>query len=551
MSGNFQSNLQARRNLLKLGTCGAMTNATFLSTLMHLKMTNAIMAMPVITPPSDYKALVCLFFNGAIDSFNVLTPYGTTQADANYLTYRQSRTSAAFRRSTFDDSALVNGASAVDPAAGPAASLYGSLLPIVSNEPGGAKTYGIHPKFSKLRGIYNNGDATFVANVGALVEPILNYTQYYQTSPNVKVKPIGLFSHPDQQRHWQTAVPTSRNQVTGWGGKMLDLFSDPLVASASNVYTAISTAGQSILLTGEQINAYSISNVSSATASSGGAVKLGGYPVTLPTTGTSNSSTVDGIYTSVQNDFASQTYADILERTIRDNRKGSRDAADLFQTAYTAAVPGNITAFSVGGSGATYSGIGAAFASVAKTIKMTVVANAGASSPLQQKRQIFLVQLGGWDHHASLVANQNNMIPAVDDALSAFYDFLVTETLLDKVTTFSISDFSRTLSYNGSGTDHAWGANAIVMGGAVNASVGNNRIWGTYPNLALTSPSGSGIDLGRGVLIPQTSSDVYHGEICRWFGVGNNDTELKAVLPNIRNFYSSGAASPFPFLNAP
>ena len=106
----------------------------------------------------------------------------------------------------------------------------------------------------------------------------------------------------------------------------------------------------------------------------------------------------------------------------------------------------------------------------------------------------FLVEVGGWDHHASLLDNQDDMIPAIDNGLKAFYDFLVAESLLSKVTLFSISDFGRTLSFNGSGTDHAWGGNPIVMGG----SVQGGRIYGTYPNIVLDT-SGTGIDRGRGV----------------------------------------------------
>ena len=524
----LQTNLEARRNLLKLGTCGAMTNATFLSTLMHLKMTNTLMSAPVIAPPSDYKAMVCLFFNGAIDSFNVLTPHGTTQGDAQFADYVATRGGAALQRdpasSVFNDTSGGSGAT------------YGYLKPIVSKVSGQAdRTFGLHPRFVNLKNMYDAGHATFVANCGALYEPILNKTEYSRTTAPVRKKPLGLFSHSDQQRHWQTAVPQSKNQANGWAAKMLDLFVDPMLSASNNIYTAVSTAGQSILLTGDQITPFAIGGITTNPPTNGGATQLGGFSQTATTS-------VDKIYTAMQNDYASQLYADVLEKTIRDNRKDARDGAALFQTTFLNTSIGN---------GFPTSSAGPGLASVAKDIKMAKTANANPTgSPLEQKRQIFLVQVGGWDHHANLLGNQNSMIKGIDDALQAFYQFLITEQLLSKVTLFSISDFSRTLSFNGSGTDHAWGANTIVMGGAVNATAGNNRVWGTYPDIRLDS-AGSGIDLGRGVLIPQTSSDVYHAEICRWFGVANSDSELKLVLPNIRNFYSAGAASPIPFLNAP
>lgn len=509
-SDRSQSALEARRRLLKLGTCGAMTNASFLSTFMHLKMTNAVMGAADIPPTGGYKALVCLFFSGAIDSYNYLAPHGTTQDDAKYAQYVTTRTGAAQKRRD-----LANG---IDD--GPwTGTDYGYLNPIVDSASAGGtgRTYGLHPRFVHLKDIYNAGDATFVANTGALVDPIANNAEYALTS---KIKPLGLFSHNDQQRHWQTAVPTSRNQVRGWAGKMADLFTDP-INRESNVFTCVSLAGQSLLLNGNRIFPYSISTA--------GAVLLNGYNTTT--------NAYDRVFTKVQNDLASQTYADLLEGTARDETVAARDSALAFQSAFNSAtLPTTPVPFGT-------AGLGGNLGAVAKVIKTAQ----STSAPLSQQRQIFMVNIGGWDHHANLLANQNNMIPGIDNGLKAFYDFLIAENLLDKVTLFSISDFSRTLQFNGSGSDHAWGACPIVMGGAVNGTPGNNRIWGTYPDIVLDTSS-TGIDRGRGVLIPSTSTDVYHSELCRWFGVGN-DSNLQLVLPNIRNFMTTGGSGRIPFLN--
>jgi uncharacterized protein (DUF1501 family) len=309
---------------------------------------------------------------------------------------------------------------------------------------------------------------------------------------------------------------------------MADLFTDDSSsAAASNVFTCISLAGQSLLLNGNRIYPYSISNTA--------AVQLNGY--------NSTANAYDRVFTKMQNDLASQTYADLLERTIRDETVGARDAAVAFQTAFNAAtLPTTVNGNPVQPFGT--AGLGGNLGAVAKAIKVAQ----SPSAPLNQQRQVFMVNIGGWDHHSNLIANQYNMLEGIDNGLKAFYDFLIAENMLDKVTLFSISDFSRTLQFNGSGSDHAWGACPIVMGGAVNGTPGNNRIWGNYPDIVLdTSPTG--IDRGRGVLIPSTSTDVYHAEICRWFGV-QNDSNLELVLPNIRNFYSAGASShPVGFLN--
>ncbi len=296
---------------------------------------------------------------------------------------------------------------------------------------------------------------------------------------------------------------------------MSDLLTDNV---NSNIFTNVSVIGQSVFLTGERIAAYTIS--------SAGSIKLSGYtaaPAALPTT------TIDRVFTRSQRDYASQVYSDILENSMRNQRQGARDSALLFQD--------NFSTTSVG-TGFPTSGLGAQLASVAKVIKMSQ-----STGVIPQRRQVFIVQVGGWDHHSSLLTNQKSMIPGIDDGLKAFYDFLTSNALLSSVTTFSISDFARTWSFNGSGTDHAWGANTIVMGGAVNGG----RIYGNYPTVTIDT-SGTGRDRGRGVLIPSTSSDSYHDVICRWFGIPD-DGNLVTVLPNIRRFRAQGEASSVQFLS--
>ena len=521
-SNRSRAAFESRRNLLKMGSCGAMTSTTFLSTLMHLKMTNAVMAAPQI-PSTGYKALVCLFFSGAIDQYNLLMPHGDTQADPKYIQYVTTRSGAALKRNDptrgIDDGVLNSTTNPTD----------GYMLPIEDSAAAGGtgRVYGMHHRLPWLRSIYNAGHATFVANTGALVQPIANNAEYALTS---KIKPIGLFSHNDQQRAWQTAVPTSRTQVKGWAGKMADLFTDSASsAAAANVFTAISLSGQSLLLNGNRIFPYTIST--------GGAVQLTGYGTT--------SNPYDRVFTTMQNDLKTRVFVDLLEKTARDEFGEARDAAAAFQTEFNKvtlpAPPVGSPAFSAGT-------LGTNLGAVAKAIKIAQ----STTAPLKQDRQVFMVNIGGWDHHASLLTNQNTMLPSIDNGLKAFYDFLIAESLLDKVTLFTISDFSRTLQFNGSGSDHAWGGNPFVMGGAVNRGtgpVGTNRIWGNYPDIVLDTSS-TGIDRGRGILIPSTSTDSYHAELCRWYGVGN-DSNLDLVLPNLRNFnYPSGtSAHPVGFMN--
>lgn len=508
-STNSSSSFGSRRALLKLGACGAMTNTTLLSTLLHLKMTDAVMATGAAVPPTGgYKALVCLFLDGGADSYNFLTPYGTGQGDVNYSDYAATRGPIALKRSPSWDG--------VWPAKD-----YGYLRPIVDSASAGGtgRTFGLHPRFQYLKQIYDAGHATFIANAGALVDPIANVADFENGS---KIKPVGLYSHSDQQMHWQTAVPNSRTQIKGWAGRMADLLTDPsTTARSSNVYTAISTDGLSQLISGNRISPYSISPQ--------GVSELNGIGFDNP---------IDRVYSAIHSDLASQTYSDLLEKTVQDSRVISRDAAFAFQQAFlNATLPNTSVPFP-----STY--LGSKLAAVAKSIKIAL----SPSAPLHQERQIFLVQANSWDHHLDLLDSMDAGVAEIDTCIKAFYDFLVAENLLSKVTTFSISEFGRSWTSNGDGTDHGWGGNPFVIGGAVNGAPGNNRIWGSYPDI-VTETGLTGLDLGRGVVIPQIPSDLYHAEICRWFGIGN-DSNLQLVLPNIRNFYSAGQSShPLGFLN--
>ena len=125
-------------------------------------------------------------------------------------------------------------------------------------------------------------------------------------------------------------------------------------------------------------------------------------------------------------------------------------------------------------------------------------------------------------------------------ALNEFNSALGEISAQENVTTFTISDFARTLTSNGNGTDHAWGGNAMVMGGAVKGK----EIYGTYPSLALNN----NLELGNGILIPTTSTDQYFAELALWFGVPKS--ELPTILPNIGNFYDvASAGNPMGFMN--
>jgi uncharacterized protein (DUF1501 family) len=164
-----------------------------------------------------------------------------------------------------------------------------------------------------------------------------------------------------------------------------------------------------------------------------------------------------------------------------------------------------------------------------------------ARTELGLRRQTFFLNYGGWDHHDEVIDSMDRMVDVVNRCLAAYWQGLGELGLRDRVTLYSASDFARTLTSNGAGSDHAWGGNSFVLGG----SVRGGRVYGRYPDLALAGPD---LVTSRGSAIPGWSVDEYFAELALWLGVAPGD--LDAVLPRIRNFYTPGGAAPLGFMQA-
>lgn len=318
--------------------------------------------------------------------------------------------------------------------------------------------------------------------------------------------------------------------------------------SSEKISMNIALGSLNVFQTGSQVFPYVVS--------SGGATLPPGYRTNNATganydnvhnTVINGSTGLNGIYPPADSALGA-LYSDLLQRSIARNKRHSIDAAQGFYdntdnagTGPTGGpLPASISArFDAIANDATIpgglKGFAANLSMVARVIR--------ARTSFAQTRQIFFIPLGGWDHHDVLLSAQQSMLPGLSKALSAFYNATVDLGVADKVTTFTASDFGRTLSANVSGSDHAWGGNHIIVGGAL----GGGKVYGTYPDsLALNGD----LDLGRGRLIPTTSVDAYSAELATWFGIPNNSL-LTDVLPNLRNFYQEGSASrPIGFLPA-
>lgn len=371
------------------------------------------------------------------------------------------------------------------------------LLPISSSGQAYSE-FGLHPKLTGLQALFNDGRAAFVANVGTLVEPT-SLAQYKAGSVSL---PTGLFSHADEIVHWQTVVPqVAGSGPKGWTGRMADCLSQ---ANANgSIAMNVSLSGTNILQVGNQSVPY--------ITGPGGSVQLTEYGA-------------DPVSQLAINNVLSQEYHNLYQKTLAGNIRNSIDTAIVFQDA-TAAVeltepfPDTNT--------------GSRLGAIARIM--------AARSELGMNRQVFFVNRGGWDHHKEVLVNQETLFGELNDAIGAFWRELGHLGLQDQVVLFTASDFGRTLTSNGLGSDHAWGGNHFILGGAVNGG----KIYGEYPVLATGGP----LDIGRGRLLPTTSVDAYMSELASWFGVP--PVELSTVFPNAGNFFDP-LATPFPlgFLQA-
>lgn len=357
------------------------------------------------------------------------------------------------------------------------------------------RVFGVHPSIPDMQQLFESGNLAFLANVGTLIEP--------STKTDIQNKvvktPLGLFSHADQIQQWQTGRPHERTNI-GWGGKIADLVQS--MNSNQNISMNISLKGSNIFQRGDQIVPYAISNQ--------GSVGINGY---------GDTNLFNSLRTEALNSMLERDYQDIFKNTYKNTIKSSNEANLEFQSAIDGVLDFSTTI-------PEYNNLAKQLRMVAKTI--------ASRDTLGFSRQIFFVQLGGWDHHDELLINQAGKLAQVNEALKYFSDVMAELNTNDCVTTFSVSDFARTLTSNGNGTDHAWGGNAFMMGGAVNGK----EIYGNYPNLALNGDA----DFQDGVMIPTTAADMYMAELALWFGVPAS--ELSTILPNISNFYDTNSGIP-------
>lgn len=367
------------------------------------------------------------------------------------------------------------------------------LLPMAGTHQG--LTYGLHPGMVEVQNLYNNGELAVLANVG----PLVDYVNAAQVEAGAAV-PLGVFSHADQIQTWQTAVPYERI-AQGWAGRMADLLES--ANPANGISMNISLSGTNVFQSGTEVSPYSIDT------SEAGAPGLSSYD---------NGTDFGALRKRMIDDLLAVPHENLFRREYSKRLRGAIDAREIFVSALAAGTP--VTdAFSSG-----------PFSQALRQIARVI----GARSELGAVRQTFFITVGGWDHHDDVLDNQARLLPIISRGLAEFRDALVTLGEFDAVTTFTTSDFGRTLTSNGKGSDHGWGGHHLMMGGSVNGG----QMYGAYPVLSNSSL----LDVGRGIYIPTTAVDEYFTELALWFGLPSSELEL--VLPNVRTFYNPESAIP-------
>jgi uncharacterized protein (DUF1501 family) len=439
-------------------------NSTLMGAGAYAALGSLGMVNALAAPAADYRALVCVFLFGGNDSYNMVVPASNTE----YAAYATARQNLAV----------------------PQAELL-AINPVIND----GASYGFHPAMPEMRTLFESGQLAVMANVGALVVPTTRNDFNNQSVP----LPPQLFSHNNQQDFWQSLQPDVA-QPTGWAGRMADLLAS--VNTNQKLSMNISLSGRNLMQVGDLSFPYNLSP--------GGVQNYAG----MSSTGNDQQQLRYNIFQGLLDKELNDTSRHALIREFARVRDRAGDLAEEISLALSNA-PAITTVFPTQNN------------SLASSLRM--VANMiAASGDLGVKRQIFFVGFGGWDTHASQDTRHPELLGNVSQALKAFYDATVELGVQNQVTTFTTSDFGRTLTSNGDGSDHGWGGHQLIMGGAVKGQ----DIYGKMPEIVIEGPQ----DSGRGRIIPSTAVDQYSATLAKWYGL--SDSDMSEVFPNLQNFNS-------------
>lgn len=469
-----------RRQFIRQAACAALGTGALTAAVRDLRFLNAAMAQSV---PTDYKALVCIFLSGGNDSNNLIIP----TIAAEYADY----------------SAIRNDALAL-PLSG-AANVVLPLSPLNNDGHG----YGLHPACPQLATLFQEGKLALLFNTGTLVYP-LTRAQYQSGSI---AKPPQLFSHSDQVTQWQTSIP-DHAPLTGWGGRCADLLA--AMQPDAPISLCVTLTGANTFEVGNTVSQYSVTTSGAIALSSVSGARL---------------QSLTNILALPNPNLQIRAHSSVAQHAIQTG--GQLNAAIAATSAanyWTVPFPTTVTAPTGGTSFSSY------LASQLRMVARLIEAGHrdAASGGFGMKRQIFFCEVGGYDLHSgqtpgpgqTTIGAHANLLAELSQGMFAFQRAMEQLGLSNNVTTFTASDFGRTLLSNSDGSDHGWGSHHLIMGGAVNG----RRTYGKFPTLAVNGPD----DTDGGRWIPTTAIDQYFATLANWFGVDSGN--LGTVFPNLGRF---------------
>jgi uncharacterized protein (DUF1501 family) len=544
-----------RRDFMVQSGCASLGITSAVNTLAHMKLMGTAAAAG---GQDDYKALVCIFLNGGMDTNNLLIPLGGT-ARSHYESGRGVPLYAGGNGGVAIPLADI-AAAGTQLSPGNPVGTYEHAAGYLGAD-GSGNTLAVHPGAYHLKTLFDAEELAFISNVGVLTQPNVTRANFGALPPSQK--PPQLFSHSDQQRQWQSSVPDQPFR-SGWGGRLADLL-DPIHNTDPNALAMmVSINGFNSFQVGVNQQPY-VMGTGGVTSFSGygtnysnsllnlGLAPFSGYD---PFQNSNYTSNVTGRRLQALEQLLGMSHANLFDDAYAAVGKNARvtegvvgQALALTQDGANSTLDGFFTS-AFNGTG--INGLTSGFAAQMRMAARLIVGH----TALTNKRQIFFVQLGGWDTHTSQIPVLNNaartdqgyysLMLQLTCAMKAFRDALSSNGVWDKVTAFTASDFTRTFTPNKTdetgGSDHGWGGHMMVMGGAVNGK----KIYGQYPNL--TVAGGMDVSGSRGRWIPTTAVDQYGAMIAKWFGVP--DAELSAIFPNLERFNSPFAAgSNMQFMN--
>jgi uncharacterized protein (DUF1501 family) len=558
-----------RRDFLLQSGCAGLGITSLVNTLAQLKLAGAAAAQGA---GDDYKAVICLFLNGGNDSNNLLIPAAGSTARNDYQAGRGvlSIPDASFNYTPGNNNGYFNessGSITLDPVSSRInpinATVGGTSQFDPFTRPGYTNgTMALHPGAYPIANLFEKGELSIFANIGTLVGTQQITRANFNSLP-ASTKPPQLFSHSDQQTQWQSSLP-DRPFASGWGGRVADIVAS---MNSGDLGVSVSIAGANSFLVGGVEQPYFMNSSGAVTALTGfnGGSPSTSYGAALrnsalrpdfinlsspgankyspaaaltagadPLSSTNYTNSSAGWRFRALEQIMAASHDSLFDNQYAETPKSARNTEGLVGTALAQTAAPNPT---LDAHWTNWFPAGFAQTDLSNQLKVVARLIAGRSL-LSNKRQIFFVQVGGYDTHTSQIpsaaVNQGHysLVNNLSRSIRAFRDAMVSLGMWNNVMLFTSSDFNRTFTPNKNdatgGSDHAWGGHSLVCGGAVKG----RQILGQFPDLTVNG----GMDCtgNRGRWIPSTSVDQKVALIAKWFGV--SEGQLSAVTPNLHRF---------------